>query len=107
MFRRYEVEVKFKENNTLTVKFNSSANYDLGQEALFKEKYGFTLPQNYSFTRKASYQYGWDWGPRILTVGIWKNVNILLYNDSRIDNLRITHQEIDKKTTRIVGSVSA
>lgn len=34
------------------------------------------LPQNFSFTRKPAYQYGWDWGPRILTVGIWKKVYI-------------------------------
>ena len=39
---------------------------------LFNEEYDFNLPANYSFTRKAAYQYGWDWGPRILTVGIWK-----------------------------------
>lgn len=65
------------------------------------------MPQNYSFTRKASYQYGWDWGPRILTVGIWKDVNILIYNDSRIENLRLVHSEIDKKTTKITGSFSA
>ncbi len=26
------------------------------------------------FTRKAPYMYGWDWGPRLLTSGIWKDV---------------------------------
>ena len=26
------------------------------------------------YTRKAPYQYGWDWGPRYITIGIWKPV---------------------------------
>ncbi len=26
------------------------------------------------FTRKAPYMYGWDWAPRLLTSGIWKDV---------------------------------
>ena len=62
---------------------------------------GFSLPANYSFTRKASYQYGWDWGPRILTVGIWKNVTVLIYNDTEIKTLRLTHDEITKNTTSV------
>lgn len=72
MFRRFEVLVKFNRSNDLVVNFTSSVKHDLAQEKIFKEEYGFGLPQNYSFTRKAAYQYGWDWGPRILSVGIWK-----------------------------------
>ncbi len=28
------------------------------------------------YTRKAAYQYGWDWGPRFVTIGIWKPVRL-------------------------------
>lgn len=59
-------------NNTLVVEFESSAKHDLRKEKDFYDEFGFSLPQNYSFSRKAAYQYGWDWGPRILTSGIWK-----------------------------------
>lgn len=72
MFRRWEVEVKFNRTNELVVDFTASTKHDLEQERIFKETYGFGLPANYSFTRKAAYQYGWDWGPRVLSVGIWK-----------------------------------
>lgn len=58
--------------NKITVRCNSSANFDIAQQKQFKEEFGFELPQNFSYTRKPAYQYGWDWGPRILTVGIWK-----------------------------------
>lgn len=30
--------------------------------------------QTSAFTRKAMYHYGWDWGPRLVTVGIWQPV---------------------------------
>jgi beta-galactosidase/beta-glucuronidase len=59
------------------------------------------LPANYSFTRKAAYQYGWDWGPRVLSVGIWKDVNVVVYNDTKMDNLRFTHSVINKTTHTI------
>ena len=29
-----------------------------------------------SVTRKAKYQYGWDWGPRLVSCGIWRPVSI-------------------------------
>lgn len=101
MFRRYEVSVTFKIANELVVNFTSSVKYDLEQESKFKETYGFGLPANYSFTRKAAYQYGWDWGPRILSVGIWKEVKVLIYNDTRLDNLKFTHSAINKTTHTI------
>ena len=67
--------------------------------------YGFKLPANYSFTRKAAYQYGWDWGPRILTVGIWKEIRVSIYNDSKIENLRFLHTKITKTRAQIGGIV--
>ena len=30
------------------------------------------------FTRKAPYHYGWDWGERMITIGIWRPVRVLL-----------------------------
>ena len=38
--------------------------------------YGITLPDFRAFNRIAPYQQGWDWGPKLLTCGIWKPVYI-------------------------------
>ena len=43
------------------------------------------LPYNYSYSRKSAYQYGWDWGPRIVTAGIWKDVYIESFDYGRLD----------------------
>lgn len=32
-----------------------------------------------SFVRKAQYMFGWDWGPRLVSCGIWKPVSLVEY----------------------------
>jgi beta-mannosidase len=39
-----------------------------------------------AYTRKAAYQFGWDWGPRFVTCGIWRPCYIRTWNDFRISN---------------------
>jgi len=55
------------------------------------------------YTRKAAYQYGWDWGPRFLTIGIWKPVWLEIWDSARIADFHI-HQ---RKITRELAEVSA
>ena len=35
-------------------------------------------------TRKAAYHYGWDWGPRLVTSGIWRPITMRSWDDFRI-----------------------
>ncbi len=44
------------------------------------------------YTRKAPYNYGWDWGPRFMTEGIWHPVRLETWDALRIENFHI-HQE--------------
>ncbi len=48
------------------------------------------------YTRKAPYNYGWDWGPRYVTEGIWQPVKLIAWDDLRIDNFHIRQQKIGK-----------
>ncbi|MDZ4667276.1 MAG: glycoside hydrolase family 2 protein [bacterium] len=48
------------------------------------KKLPYTLPGGEAvWTRKGQYQYGWDWGPRLITCGIGK-VNLSYWNEARI-----------------------
>ena len=49
------------------------------------------------FTRKAPYQFGWDWGPRMVTSGIWREVYLQPLHRSYIKDVHVVqhweHQE--------------
>src|SRR5690554_774611 len=52
------------------------------------------------YTRKAGYHFGWDWGPRLVTSGIWRRVILRAWNDARIKDLQIVqHGVLDDKAT--------
>ncbi len=91
MFRSWKAELKGlvkKGKNTLEVRFVSPLNYNRAKV----EKYQHQLPSGNEtvdlkvspFTRKAAYHFGWDWGPRFVTSGIWKDVKLTTWTNARI-----------------------
>jgi len=52
------------------------------------------------YTRKAGYHFGWDWGPRLVTSGIWRPVILNAWDEAKIENLQIIQNKVsDKKAT--------
>ncbi|KAA2220490.1 beta-mannosidase [Chryseobacterium sediminis] len=84
MFRKWSIPAKQYlklGNNTLQIKFASAVN--TGKE--LAKKVPFTMPESpRSFVRKAQYQFGWDWGPRLVTAGIWKDIQLEFWNNAKI-----------------------
>ena len=83
MFRSWKVNVKtiLRKKNTLLVKFKSPE----AEAKLAAQKLNYTLPEGLrSFTRKAQFHYGWDFAPKLLTCGIWKEVNLVAENEVRV-----------------------
>ncbi|MDR6457180.1 beta-mannosidase [Chryseobacterium vietnamense] len=95
MFRKWNIPVKQylkPGNNVLQIKFQSAVN--TGKE--LAKKVPFTMPESpRSFVRKAQYQFGWDWGPRLVTAGIWKDVQLEFWNNAKI----ITVKDIQKRVS--------
>lgn len=95
MFRKWTISVKpylKSGNNTLQIKFKSAVN--TGKE--LAKKVPFTMPESpRSFVRKAQYQFGWDWGPRLVTAGIWKDIQLEFWNNAKI----ITVKDIQKRVS--------
>lgn len=50
--------------------------------------------QSSIFSRKAQYHYGWDWAPRLVTSGIWRNVKFRGWNTTKIENVKFECKEI-------------
>lgn len=88
MFRSWNISVKNKlktGKNHLKVIFKSAV--EVGKQEA--QKLSYTLPGDEKvFTRKAQYHYGWDWGPRFVTAGIWKQVKLHFWNTATIQNVR-------------------
>jgi len=55
------------------------------------------------YTRKAPYQYGWDWGPRFMTEGIWQPVRLETWDALRIDNFHIHQRKITAETALVTA----
>ncbi|HNW98778.1 MAG TPA: glycoside hydrolase family 2 protein [Bacteroidales bacterium] len=87
MFRKWETDCKkfLKEkNNQLKIIFESAVNK--GIQDSIKSKY--ILPGGIRvYTRKAQYQYGWDWSPRYVTCGIWKPIYFKVWDDIQIQDV--------------------
>lgn len=46
---------------------------------------GYELPGSIRvMTRKAAFHYGWDWGPRLVTSGVWRPVYLETWDEARI-----------------------
>ena len=54
-----------------------------------------------NFVRKPGYHYGWDWGPRYVTAGIWKPVRIESWDALRVDDLHIRQDRVDADAARL------
>lgn len=104
-FRNYKIPVKklISSRNTLAVHF-APTHY---AEEIEKNKLDYTLPEgNRVFTRKAQFQYGWDWGPKLNTMGIWKEVSLQAWDDSRIENVYLRKDSYTEKEARFTAIIT-
>jgi beta-mannosidase len=97
MFRKWIISAKNhlkKGKNHLKIVFLSAV--QKGKEEAVKLPY--TLPEKERvFVRKAQYQFGWDWGPRFVTAGIWKKVQLKFWNSATIENIKFSQVELNDK----------
>jgi beta-mannosidase len=109
MFRTWKADIKQLlrvGENILEVQFTSPINYNKEKY----ENYPHSLPSGCetgetrvsSFTRKAAYHFGWDWGPRFVTSGIWKPIHINSWNDARITDVFVQTKSISETEATIL-----
>lgn len=118
MFRRWSLPVKqyIKEgDNVLKIYFHSPIKIDAPKWDALPYHYPATNDQSENgglldkkisvFARKAGYHYGWDWGPRLVTSGIWRPVYIKAWSDSRINDVFIEQKQVNAAKAVIAGHV--
>ncbi len=101
MFRSWLVNIKkqvIEGENKLLIIFESAVKRGKAEAT----KLPYTLPGDEKiFTRKAQYQYGWDWGPRLVTCGIWKPIKLITWNKLKIESIYAYTKEIKDSTATI------
>lgn len=114
MFRRWTVGVKglLKEDkNILRVYFHSPIKVDITKWDALPFPYmggndqsenGGVFDKKLSvLARKAGYHYGWDWGPRLVTSGIWRPVIVEAWDNARIENIQIIQEKVSAKEAKV------
>lgn len=118
MFRRWRVPVKawlHAGANTLEVHLYSPI--ERVQPWLLKQPYA--LPgefdsafgdepkgkQTANYVRKAAYQYGWDWGPRIVTEGIWQDVRLESWDTLRLADFHVAQKSVTAEAAKLAAQL--
>lgn len=101
MFVGHEVAVKEVLRsgvNRLQIYFHSPIKHTLPQY----ETNGFNYPAGNDhhekrlsvFSRKAPYSYGWDWGLRLVTAGIWRPICLHFYDVAFVDDVWVVQESL-------------
>ena len=91
MFRRWEWDVKslLKEgSNELLITFGSPVRFITARQAQLPLQGGGDIPGG-PHLRKAPCHWGWDWGPKLPPIGIWKDIRLEGYSAGRIENVHL------------------
>ncbi|RVX38430.1 beta-mannosidase [Nonomuraea polychroma] len=73
--------------NTLAVDFDSPYAHAERQRAAAGDRPG-PYPAPYQFIRKMACNFGWDWGPALVTAGIWRPVGLHTWRIARLAEVR-------------------
>ena len=91
--------------NELRIVFRSPIRTLLPQVQAMPHKIAGNYPSPYgdepkdamvgNFVRKPAYHFGWDWGPRYVTAGVWRPVQLSSWDDNRITDLAVRTDRLD------------
>ena len=114
MFRTWRVDVTRLTHvgeNHLRVRLCSPVQKDLPKWQEYPHQYYATSDQSQNgglldrqlspFARKAGYHYGWDWGPRLVAMGIWRPVVFTAWDDFIIRDVFVEQQEVTRRRATI------
>ena len=114
MFREWRIDCKKlarRIGNTLSIRFRN-----VFDENLLKYKNAPFRLQAFDnndqaetkismYSRKAQFHYGWDWGPRLITCGIWRPIYLEAWSDFRIRNVHIQQRNVSATGADMISVV--
>ncbi len=118
MFREWKIDAKpflVSKDNKMIIKFRNvfSENTPKWETAPYRLQ---AFPNNDQadtmialYSRKAQFHYGWDWGPRLVTCGIWKPIVLEGWNEIKMEAFHIFSSNVteEKATLTAKSEVSS
>jgi beta-mannosidase len=100
MFRTWEFDIRAllrAGRNAIEIRFASAEAYVAERQ---KQRYlhGWTHNRDIAgrpWLRKEPCNFGWDWGPVLVTCGIWRSIQIVAFNNARLTGVRIRQVHAD------------
>lgn len=87
--------------NELVIRFDSAMDY------IRRHRTDFTAPfqnndpvGNHERIRKQACQFGWDWGPRFVTAGIWRDLRLEAGPVNRLTHIRVAQHHAPARRRR-------
>ncbi len=109
MFRIYVFDIKEQltcGDNKLKISIKSPVCY-IEREQEKRPVYGVdTTIAGYPHLRKAHCMFGWDWGPQLPDMGIWRNVWLVAFNKAKFDGVYV-EQNFSEDYSALTLTVSA
>lgn len=95
--------------NRLNIYFRSPIKQTLPQW----ESNGFNYPADNDhhekklsiFTRKAPYHYGWDWGIRMVTSGVWRPITLELFDVAAIEDYHVKQLSLTDSEAKVENRI--
>jgi beta-mannosidase len=108
MFRKWRINIKpylRPGANELRVEFLNSFEAAAKLAAANPNQPEIQVPVK-SYLRKAAYEYGWDWGPRFVTYGIWRPVFIQAWDEARIADVYISEPDVTAQAAHLIAQTT-
>ncbi|MBK8138098.1 MAG: glycoside hydrolase family 2 protein [Chloroflexi bacterium] len=108
MFRTYEFDVKSllgPSGNRLAIVFDAPMTYAVRMDAEKGAMDGWVEPMRINsgaWIRKEPCNFGWDWGPKMVTSGIWREIELVAFDTARLTDVDILQSHNSGQVTLAV-----
>jgi beta-mannosidase len=85
--------------NTLSLRFASATDYIRTRRKTHRPRDINDPVGGCTIIRKQQCQFGWDWGPRFVTAGIWRDIRLEAWTGNRLAGVRVSQAHADGGVT--------
>lgn len=112
MFRTWEFDVKSAlraGRNEIEIVFDSPLPYikKRNAERTLYEWAGSHEPRGRAWLRKEPCNFGWDWGPVLVTCGIWRPIGLVAFDTARLTDVAVLQDHSRPKRVKLIVQANA